>query len=44
MNKKILKTKDKDPKKKKFLINYCSKDTLSVYYLIKYLMEKTKNN
>ena len=29
---------------KKFLIDYCSKDTLAAYYLIKYLMEKTKNN
>ncbi len=29
---------------KKFLLDYCRKDTLSVYYLIKYLMEKTKNN
>ena len=31
-------------KQKKLLIDYCSKDTLAVYYLIKYLMEKTKNN
>mgnify|MGYP001318044838 FL=1 len=27
---------------KKLLLNYCSKDTLAVYYLVKYLMEKTK--
>ena len=29
-------------KQKKLLIDYCSKDTLAVYYLVKYLMEKTK--
>tara|TARA_B100000965_G_scaffold403703_1_gene432525 strand:- start:38 stop:1567 length:1530 start_codon:yes stop_codon:yes gene_type:complete len=27
---------------KKLLIDYCSKDTLAVYYLIKYLMEESK--
>ena len=29
---------------KKFLKDYCSKDTLAVYYLIKYLMEESKKN
>jgi len=29
---------------KKFLEDYCSKDTLAVYYLIKYLMEESKKN
>ena len=29
-------------KQKELLIKYCSKDTLAVYYLVKYLMEKTK--
>lgn len=29
---------------KNFLIDYCSKDTLAVYYLIKYLMEESKKN
>ena len=39
------KTDEKEKEnQKKFLIDYCSKDTLSVYCLIKYLMEKTKNN
>ena len=37
------KTSNKDKEKqKKLLIDYCSKDTLAVYYLVKYLMEKTK--
>ena len=33
--------KDKE-KQKDLLIEYCSKDTLAVYYLVKYLIEKTK--
>jgi len=37
------KTSNKDKEKQKeLLIDYCSKDTLAVYYLVKYLMEKTK--
>ena len=37
------KTSNNDKEKqKKLLIDYCSKDTLAVYYLVKYLMEKTK--
>ena len=37
------KTSKKDKEKQKdLLIEYCSKDTLAVYYLVKYLMEKTK--
>ena len=27
---------------KKFLLDYCSKDTLAIYYLVKYLMELSK--
>jgi len=34
----------KREKLEKFLIDYCSKDTLAVYYLVKYLMEGSKNN
>jgi len=30
-------------KQKKLLIDYCSKDTLAVYYLVKYLMDRVKN-
>ena len=29
-------------KQEKLLLDYCSKDTQAVYYLVKYLMEKTK--
>ena len=37
------KTSDEDKKKeKKLLIDYCAKDTLAVYYLIKYLINKSK--
>ena len=28
---------------KKLLLNYCSKDTLAVYYLIKYLINKSED-
>ena len=39
------KTEEKEIKnQKKFLKDYCSKDTLAVYYLVKYLMEESKNN
>ena len=37
------KTSDDDKKKeKKLLIDYCAKDTLAVYYLIKYLINKSE--
>ena len=37
------KTSNKEKEKqKRLLIDYCSKDTLAVYHLVKYLMEKTK--
>ena len=32
-------TKDRKEKQKKLLLEYCSKDTLAIYYLIKYLIE-----
>ena len=32
-------TKDEIEKQKKLLIDYCAKDTLAVYYFIKYLMK-----
>ena len=35
---------NKREKQEKLLIDYCSKDTLALYYLVKYLMEKTNNN
>ena len=38
------KTSDDDKKKeKKLLIDYCAKDTLAVYYLIKYLINKSED-
>ncbi|MFL2888085.1 MAG: hypothetical protein CNC06_03055 [Pelagibacterales bacterium MED-G40] len=36
--------KEEKKKQKKLLIDYCSKDTFAVYYLVKYLMEKSKKN
>ena len=36
-------SKEEKEKQKKLLINYCSKDTLAVYYLVKYLMDRVKN-
>ncbi len=32
-------TKDRKEKQKKLLLEYCSKDTLAIYYLMKYLIE-----
>ena len=37
------KNKEEQKKQKKLLMDYCSKDTLAVYHLVKYLMEKTKD-
>ena len=34
-------SKEEKEKQKTLLKNYCSKDTLAVYYLVKYLIEKT---
>ena len=36
-------TREEKEKQKKRLLNYCSKDTLAIYHLVKYLMEKIKN-
>ena len=35
-------SKEEKKKQKKLLIDYCSKDTLSVYYFVKYLMDSSK--
>ena len=35
-------SKEEKKKQKKLLIDYCSKDTLAVYYLVKYLMDSSK--
>ena len=38
------KTSNKEKEKqKRLLIDYCSKDTLAVYHLVKYLMENMKD-
>ena len=35
-------SKEEKKKQKKLLRDYCSKDTLAVYYLVKYLMDSSK--
>ena len=35
-------TREEKEKQKKLLLDYCSKDTLAIYHLVKYLMKKMK--
>ena len=36
-------SKEEKEKQKKLLLEYCSKDTLAVYHLVKYLIKECKN-